>query len=102
MKTLKNLQQPLYDETDKPVLRGETAWTLKSALVHAMIETPHHDPGPISADEKLARYTIFRKLQATESEITLAPEDVALLKKAAGQLYTPLFYGQIVEHLNAE
>jgi hypothetical protein len=50
MKTI-NLTQQIYNEKDEPVL------SLPGALIYAMIETPHHDPGPIMADEKLRRDT---------------------------------------------
>lgn len=96
------LTQVFYNEKNEPILNlpVEAPWTLQNALEAAMIETPHRDPGPITADDKLARYALWQKLKAAEFEITISPEDVALLKKAAGALYTPLFYGQLVEMLD--
>ncbi len=103
MTTTINLTQQFYDEKDQPVIKypEKVPYTIKHALEAAMIETPPMNPGDFpTAEVKLARYYMWKRLKAAESEITLTPEDVALLKRAAGAAYTPLFYGSLIEMLD--
>jgi hypothetical protein len=98
-----NLGQVFYNENDEVVvnLPGEP-WTLRHALSTAMIETPQlsHPSEHPTAQEKLARYSLWKRLKGAGSEIALSGDEVSLAKKAAGSLLTPLFYGQVTEILD--
>jgi hypothetical protein len=72
--------------------------TLKQALISALLETPAAEH-PLAPEEKLRRYGVFKTIQSAGDTVELHAEDVALLKKVTGALYTPLVLGQCHELL---
>lgn len=95
-----NLLQQLINSNGTPAVNGDKPVTLGDVLVSALLETPASQH-PLSPDEKLKRYATFKRIQG-KTEVEFAPDEIDLIKQAAGPLYTALTLGQIYEMLGAQ
>ncbi len=68
-------------------------WTLKEALATACLGTYQGD-NP-TGDEKYKRWKLANKIEAANTEVELAAEEVVLLKKLSGAVFPTLSAGAI-------
>ena len=77
--------QALKDEKDEPT-------SLKTVAVNALMQ-PYPDERELSGEDKLKRFSIALLIQPG-GDIDLNAEQVSLIKKLIGKLYTPLIVGR--------
>ena len=71
--------------------------TLQLATVNALMASdPNDNP---SGEEKAKRFTLGMKIHSASEPVDVSAEDVALIKKLIGKVYTPLVVGRAYELL---
>ena len=66
---------------------------LKRYVIDALL-TPYQDEQNLPGEDKIKRYELAKAV-SQPGEVEMKVEDVALVKKLTGKLFTPLVIGQI-------
>lgn len=77
----------------------EVPYTLRRICVDALLAVDPRKNDEVSGEEKLRRYLLATALMQ-EDEPDLKPEDLTLLKRLIGHMYTPLVVGFSFNLLN--
>jgi hypothetical protein len=67
--------------------------TLKGVCAAALLSPQENDKN-ITGQEKAKRYLLAQEIHNSDESIDLESEDISLLKKLIGNMYTPLIVGQ--------
>lgn len=94
--TLKNLAgQPMKDQDGEGNVVDAT---LKLALVNAVLAPSQKESGV----DKVRKYELARKIHVSD-EVDLTAEEIALCKKAVGEVFpSPLIVGQVMDLLEGK
>jgi len=95
---LKDLDAPLIDTDDKPLMDKtpegvDRPATVRSFAVNALALLNKEQ---ITGEEKMNRYKLAMKLKKGGKK-DMKPEELSLIKKTVGDMYPPLVVGQIWE-----
>jgi hypothetical protein len=96
------INQKLTDsEGNEIILPGKPAMTLKDVIVSSILQPKEQE----TQESKYEKYAIFKKIKDAKPEadttiaVDLKIEDIALIKKAIGELQPPLIMGQCFDIL---
>lgn len=78
-----------------PADKEGTPLTVRNVIVNALVALQEGD----KAEEKLDKFFLARKIQQANSEVDLTAEDIVLIKKTVGPLYSPEAVGAVWEIL---
>jgi hypothetical protein len=96
-----DLTHTLVDSDGNPALENESPVTVKTAFVRALLADVSPTGAPLSPDDKLKRYQLFKKIGGSrEDTVDLTVEEAAMLKTAAG-VFPALVYGQLADFIDA-
>jgi len=93
MQRLIDFSQVMKDLDGKAIRDGEAELTLRSVTVNALM-TLLPDERSLGGEEKARRYTLGMKIHKAKEPLELKAEQVTLVKKCVGGVYTPLVVGQ--------
>ncbi len=91
---IKNLDGEFFKDGD-----GVSDITLKKVLVRALVLN-HPSDEKQSGDEKFALYQLAAKITNAEAELDISPEDIIVLKKRVGLMYSTAMVGPVFTILN--
>jgi hypothetical protein len=86
----------ICDLKNKALTEAGAPLTLGAVLGNSLLSQPQH-ANP-SADEKYKRFKLASKI-ATTSELEASADDIVLLKRVVGELYTALIVGRVFDLL---
>ena len=95
---LRDFAQNLLDLDNEPMKdpAGVTV-TLQNATVNALMASdPNDNPDGV---EKAKRFTLAMKIHGTKEPVDVTAEEIALIKKLIGKVYTALVVGRAYELL---
>ena len=87
----------------KPVMKKSPPFTLRTACINVLImqqKSPQAREKELSAEDKIKRYELAKKIYKSSGLIDLQSEEITLLKELIGKLYPPLTVGQAFEILD--
>ena len=85
------INQKLKDSDDKDIIIGNRpAMTLRDVIVSSILNPAEKE----TQEQKYEKYSLFKKLKDAKDEVELKIEDIALIKKAIGEIQPPLVLGQ--------
>lgn len=87
-----------FDDTDAVDESGKQV-TLDVVCINALMSNNPEER--VSGDEKLKRYDLALKIK-NSNELNLSSEDITLLKKLIGNVYSTLIVGQSYKMLEGE
>lgn len=84
----------------QPIAQDGEPITLKRVAVNALMST-FEDEANLSGEEKFKRYKLASRINDA-AMVDVSAEEVTLLKRLIGKLYTPIIVGPAFEALEAE
>ena len=88
------INQKLVGVNGKDIQTPESnAMTLKDVCIGSLLTPVQED----KEKEKFDKYTIYKKINTSKSEVDLTIEELAIVKKAIGKFQPPLILGQCWE-----
>jgi hypothetical protein len=90
------LNSKLYDADGKEIINGnKPAMTIRDVIVSSILWSKENE----SKEDKMEKYSIFKKLKDAKTEVELKIEEIALIKKSVGEIQPPLIMGQCFDLL---
>ena len=77
-------------------LETKNPLTLKDVIIQALLDAPYTEN---TEEIKTLRYTIAKKVKESNEEIELTLDELVLIKKLIGIMFTPIIVGQVNEFL---
>lgn len=99
-----NVNHPMVDLEGNPIPEkqdGTGTFMLKKVLIDALLQ-PFKDEENLSGEEKLKRFEMALKIKGVNDIIDFSSEDITLMKKLIGKMYTTLIVGQAWKILEGE
>lgn len=93
-----NIHLPLVNHRGEPLTEGDKPVTLGDSLERACMFAGNPQD---SGDVKFGQYKLAQKIARAMILVELSPEEIVKLKGLAAQIFSPLAYGSIVEHLDS-
>ena len=87
-----NFSAKILDLNGKPVVDDGKEVTLGDVAVRALMSLAQ-DEQSLAGEEKFKRFALAMRLK-DGGEVAVSAEDIAMLKKLIGKLYTPLVVGR--------
>lgn len=87
------VKTPEEKDKDGKVTRKRVDLSVQEACITALMTWQPNDKVP--GDEKFKRYELAMLVKGAKKELELPAEDVALIKKQVGDIFSPLVVGQV-------
>lgn len=84
-----------------PLLNNGEAFTVRRIITDALLANTATEGEEETGAVKVARFELAQRVQRNDT-CRLKPEDIVLIKKRVGQMYGPLFVGQIFAMLDGD